>query len=177
VTDDSQRIAATRRVPASAVRLFGLVTDPHTHVAIDGSGMLTAAPGAEPVRAVGDAFTMEMDREPLGDLPMGRYTVVNRVTRIEADRLVEWSVGSTDHPKPLGHVYGWSLEPVDQTTTDVTNYCDWSGLNPKLRHLITFPVVPLEMLERSVERLAELAATDAPPSGGPAPCRPPRARR
>jgi uncharacterized protein YndB with AHSA1/START domain len=166
VTDAAQRISATRRVPAPADQLFRLVTDPHTHVAIDGSGMLQAAPGAEPVRAVGDAFTMDMDREPLGDLPMGRCTVVNRVTRIEADRLVEWSVGSLDHPKPLGHVYGWILEPVDGATTDVTNYCDWSSLNPKLRHLITFPVVPLEMLERSVDRLAELAAAEVRGSGG-----------
>lgn len=163
VTDDTQRLSATRRIKAPAGRLFRLVTDPHAHVAIDGSGMLMAAPGAEPVRTVGDAFTMDMDREPLGDLPMGRYTVVNRVTRIEQDRLVEWSVGSTDHPKPLGHVYGWTLEPVDETTTDVTNYCDWSGLNPKLRDHITFPVVPLEMLERSVDRLAELAAAETPP--------------
>ncbi|QGG93694.1 SRPBCC family protein [Actinomarinicola tropica] len=156
----AERIAATRRVAAPAGRIFAVVSHPQGHVDIDGSGMLEAAPDATPLTEVGQAFTMHMDREPLGDLPMGKYTVLNRVTRIEPDRLVEWSVGSTDHPKPLGHVYGWELVALDDGTTEVTNYCDWSGLNPKLRDRITFPIVPLEMLERSVERLAVLLADD-----------------
>lgn len=155
-----ERISARATVAAPADRIFAIVSHPQGHVDIDGSGMLEAAPDAGPLTEVGQAFTMHMDREPLGDLPMGKYTVLNRVTRIEPWRLVEWSVGSTDHPKPLGHVYGWELVPIDDGTTEVANYCDWSGLNPKLRDRITFPIVPVEMLERSVERLAALIATD-----------------
>lgn len=157
---ETQRVSATRRIGAPAHRIFEVVAHPQGHVDVDGSGMLETAPDARPLTAVGDEFVMHMDREPLGDLPMGKYTVLNRVTRIEPDRLVEWSVGSTDHPKPLGHVYGWELTPVDDGTTDVTNYCDWSGLNPKLRDRVTFPIVPVEMLERSVERLEQLVTGD-----------------
>lgn len=153
-----QRVEARATVAASAARIFAIVSHPQGHVDIDGSGMLEAAPDATALAEVGQAFTMHMDREPLGDIPMGKYTVLNRVTRIEPDRLVEWSVGSPEHPKPLGHVYGWELAPIDEDTTEVVNYCDWSGLNPKLRDRITFPIVPVEMLERSVQRLAVLLA-------------------
>jgi len=38
-----------------------------------------------------------MDREPLGDVPMGKYKVLNTVTRIVPDELVEWNVGSIEH--------------------------------------------------------------------------------
>jgi hypothetical protein len=152
-----ERHGATRRIAAPADRIFAIVTDPKGHVAIDGSGMLVAPDDDEPMRAVGDAFIMHMDREPLGDLPMGKYDVENVCTRIETDRLVEWSIGAPGR-SPLGHVYGWELVAVGDEETEVTNYCDWSGLNPSLRDKITFPIVPIEMLEASVDRLAEVVA-------------------
>lgn len=158
MTTDTERVSTSRTIAAPADRIFAVVAHPQGHVDIDGSGMLVAAPDAEPLRAIGDAFVMNMDREPLGDLPMGKYTVLNRVTRIEPDRLIEWSVGSQDHPKPLGHVYGYELVDRGDGTTEVTNYCDWSDLNPKLRDRITFPIVPVEMLARSLERLEQLVA-------------------
>ena len=52
---------------------------------------------------------MDMDREPLGDIPdLKEYQVPNTVTAIVRDRLVEWTVGFGDH-LPFGHVYGWRL--------------------------------------------------------------------
>jgi len=151
----TERHAATRQIAAPAAAIFAVVTDPAGHVSIDGSGMLVAPEGATPFAAVGDSFVMHMDREPLGDIPLGKYDVLNTCTRFEQDRLVEWAVGAPDRT-PLGHVYGWELVAVDDGTTEVTNYCDWSGLNPKLKDKITFPVVPIEMLEASVARLAEV---------------------
>lgn len=149
----AERIAVSRRIAAPASAIFALVTDPNGHVAIDGSGMLVAPADAAPLRAVGDSFVMHMDREPLGDIPLGKYDVLNTCTAIEQDRLVEWSVGAPGRT-PIGHVYGWQLDPVSDTETQVTNYCDWSGLNPKLRGKVAFPVVPAEMLEASLDRLA-----------------------
>jgi hypothetical protein len=151
----TERHAATRQIAAPAAAIFAVVTDPAGHVSIDGSGMLVAPDGATPFAAVGDAFVMHMDREPLGDIPLGKYDVLNTCTRFEQDRLVEWAVGAPDRT-PLGHVYGWELVAVDDGTTEVTNYCDWSGLNPKLKDKIAFPVVPIEMLEASVARLADV---------------------
>ena len=37
-----------------------------------------------------------MDRDALGDLPLGKYQVLNTVTKFERDRLLEWNVGSAE---------------------------------------------------------------------------------
>lgn len=148
----SQRVSVHRTIEAPAARIYALVTDPAGHVRIDGSGMLVEAPDAERVSAVGDVFLMEMDREPLGDLPMGSYAVANTVTRLEEDRIVEWAVGGEGRT-PIGHVYGFELEPLSETSTRVTSYCDWSGLQPKLVGRIEFPVVPPVMMEQTLARL------------------------
>ena len=64
-----QRVSASRRIRASAHALFEIVSSPAGHVRIDGSGMLEAAPDAQPLTALGDVFDMEMDRTPLNDIP------------------------------------------------------------------------------------------------------------
>ncbi len=151
-----QRVQVSREVAASAAVVFDLLTDPQGHVRLDGSGMLVATADAPRLAAAGDEFVVDMDREPLGDLPLGRYTVRNTVTRIEPDRLLEWNVGTVEHHKPLGHVYGYTLEPMSSGGTLVTSYCDWSGLNPRLRDRVSFPVVPVEMMAASLDKLAAL---------------------
>jgi uncharacterized protein YndB with AHSA1/START domain len=153
----AERVSATRRIAAPASAIYAIVSDPAGHVRIDGSGMLDAAPDARPVTAVGDTFDMEMDRTPLNDIPgLVKYSVRNTVTRLEPDRLVEWTIGSPDQP-PLGHVYGWQLEPVDEGHTDVTNYCDWTNIVDALRaRNRTWPIVPVEMLEESVAKLERI---------------------
>ncbi|GAB2875138.1 SRPBCC family protein [Nocardioides pacificus] len=150
-----RRVCVTRDLAASAGEVFDLISDPQGHVRIDGSGMLVATSRADRLSRVGDSFSMDMDREPLGDLPMGRYTVVNTVTRIVADRLLEWSVGAEGRT-PIGHVYGYEIEPLPDGGARVTSYCDWTDLHPKLRDRLSFPVVPASMLEASMDNLQEL---------------------
>jgi hypothetical protein len=79
------------------------------------------------------------------------------VTKLVPDHLVEWSIGLNEG-EPFGHVYGWRLEPTDRGDTLVTNYCDWSELDERLRPFIQFPVVPVTMLEHSVVSLQQLMA-------------------
>ncbi len=149
------RMTVTRVIPASAEVIFALVTLPSGHVAMDGSGMLVAAPDDRPLTAVGDTFVINMDREPLGDVPeMGKYDVLNTVLAIEPNRLLEWSVGSVGRP-PFGHFYGISLKPISDSETEVANYVDWSGIPEKYRHRVTFPVVPEHMMQASLVRLEE----------------------
>ncbi len=151
LTVGPRRVGATRTVAAPAEAVFDLVSDPDGHVRLDGSGMLVAAATPGRLTAVGDAFEMEMDREPLGDLPMGRYRTRNVVTRLEPDRLLEWAVGNPDG-QLLGHVYGYELDPVPGGTR-VTSYCDWSGVVPAVRARMRWPVVPVDRLERSLANL------------------------
>ena len=148
-----ERVAVVTTVAASATRVFELVTDPDFHVRIDGSGMLVAAPDARRCRAVGDTFVMDMDRTPLGDLPIGRYTVRNTVTAYDQDRLFAWSVGALDGP-PLGHVYAYALAATETDGCRVELSCDWSGFDPEMKTRVTkWPVVPVAMLEATLERL------------------------
>ena len=151
------RVSATRRIAAPASKLSAIVSNPAGHVEIDGSGMLEATPDARPLTAVGETFDMDMDREPLGDIPdMGKYKVRNTVTQIIPDRLFEWGVGSADRPL-FGYVYGWQLEAVNDSETDVTNYCDWTNIPAEMRSRREWPIVPLRMLEQSVENLERIA--------------------
>jgi hypothetical protein len=149
------RLTVTRRVAAPASTIFGIVSSPQGHVDIDGSGMLQATADAAPLTAVGDTFVMDMDREPLGDLPMGKYQILNTVTDIVPDALVEWSVSLVGRDTPVGHVYGWQIEPVSDTECNVSNYCDWSRLPPEYQS--RWPIVPAHMLETSVKNLDRLA--------------------
>jgi len=164
MSDD--RVSATRRISASASDIFGIVTDPTKHVEIDGSHMLVAAQDAQPLRAVGDSFVVNMDRDALGDLPLGKYTVRNVVTRMTPDSLLEWTVGGID-TAPLGHVYGYELAPAGAGETDVTLYCDWSGFNweavpEAVRSQVRFPVVPKMALITTLEKLDQIATQSAP---------------
>ena len=156
MTSENSRVEVSRVIDAPANRIFALVTDPAMHVEIDGSGMLVAAPSPARLSAVGDSFEMDMDREPLGDLPMGKYKVRNIVTRIEPDQLLEWNVGGVDQP-PFGHVYGYRLAPAaEPDATRVTLYCDWTGVRASsIRD--RFPIVPVHMLEQSLANLEKLA--------------------
>jgi uncharacterized protein YndB with AHSA1/START domain len=154
-----ERVTLTRTIAAPPARIFELVTDPAMHPEIDGSGMLEAAIDARRVTAVGDTFDMAMDREPLGDLPMGKYQVRNTVTKLEQDALIEWTVGGIDTP-PVGHVYGWKLEPAGDGATNVSHYCDWSNIIDALRAANReWPIVPVHMLEGSMDNLERLATS------------------
>jgi uncharacterized protein YndB with AHSA1/START domain len=147
------RVSLTRRIAASPAAVFSVITDPRRHVDIDGSGMLVAT-DARPLRAVGDTFDMDMDREPLGDLPMGKYRVRNTVTSIVPDTALEWNVGGVDQP-PFGHVYGYELRAAGPASTEVTLYCDWTGVRSgSIRD--RFPIVPVHMLEKSLENLERI---------------------
>jgi hypothetical protein len=148
-------MSVSRTTKANPSTVFALVCDPEVQVKIDGSGMLQAAPKSSRLQAVGDEFVVDMDRESLGDLPMGKYKVLNTVTRIVPDALLEWNVGSREHG-PYGHVYGWEISALGTGETEVTNYCDWTDIPEQARD--RFPIVPERMMQRTVENLVALLA-------------------
>ena len=119
--------------------------------------MIKTAHDARPLTAVGDTFDMDMDREPLGDASLGQYQVRNWVTRLETGRLIEWSTNLIEEDAPFGSVFGWRIEPVSDNECDVTNYNDWSQLKEEWKS--SWPIIPLEALEHSVENL-EQAVTE-----------------
>jgi hypothetical protein len=153
----ADRFEVQRTVPADPHRIFEVLTDPIGHVAIDSAGMLMDATG-DRVGAVGDEFVVHMDREALGDRPLGHYDVTVSITAFEPDREIAWTIVGGIAKPPIGHVYGYRLEPVDGGTL-VTSFYDWSGIDPVWRERDIFPVIPeaalkatLGILERVVRR-------------------------
>ena len=148
------RLEASRLTPLAADRVFAVLTDPLGHVDIDSTGMLQDPDGGR-VDAVGDTFVVHMDREALGDRPMGRYDVTVTITDFEPDRLIAWTVLGVVRP-PIGHRYGYRLEPVDDGTL-VTSFCDWSDADPYWRDKDIFPVVSQQALRASLGVLERVA--------------------
>ncbi|WP_345648962.1 SRPBCC family protein [Streptomyces tremellae] len=152
-TGATERFEVARDVAAPPEQVFALLCDPRGHVAVDSSGMLQSADG-EPVRAVGDTFVVHMDREALGDLPMGRYDVTVVITAYAQDRLIEWTISGTVRP-PLRHLYGYRLDALpDGRGTRVTSYYDWSEIDPVHREKGVFPVIPESALRATLGILA-----------------------
>jgi hypothetical protein len=157
-----ERLEAQRLVAAPAAAVFAVLSDPQGHVDIDASGMLMDATG-EVVTGVGDRFVVHMDREALGDLPMGEYDVEVVIRSFERDRDISWTIIGTVRP-PIGHVYGYRLEPADPTDegrerTLVTSYYDWSDALPEWKPI--FPVISEQSLKGTLGILSRTVARRA----------------
>lgn len=155
---DVERFEIQRTIRARPEEIFAVLSDPQGHVTIDSSGMLMAASG-EPAGAVGDRFLVHMDRESLNDYPLGEYDVTVVIETYEQDREIAWSIEGAIKP-PIGHIYGYRLEPGDEDgTTVVTSYYDWSQIHEDWRKADIFPVIPelalratLGILDRTLTR-------------------------
>ena len=166
----TQRLTVQRAIAADPGTIFEILATPSGHVAIDASGMLMSAQG-ERVTAVGDRFDVRMDRESLNDYPLGEYTVNVVIARFEPDRAVAWTIDGIMQP-PIGHVYGYELEPVEGGTM-VTSYYDWSDVHESYREAASsiFPVISETNLRAT---LGILARTVAPGRGRPGATETPR---
>ena len=150
----TERFEVQRLIPAEAPTIFAVVSSPRGQVAIDASGMLQSSTG-EPAHAVGDTFVIHMDRESLGDIPMGKYDVLVTITGYEQDRYLSWEVSGEGVPS-IGHYYGYRLEPAEGGTL-VTSIYDWSQISEDWKATGRWPIIPesalkatLGILERTV---------------------------
>ena len=146
-----ERLEVQRTIAADPATIFGLLCDPHGHVAIDSSGMLMDATG-QPVTAVDDSFVVHMDREALNDYPMGRYDVTVTITKFVPDQEIAWTILGQIRPQ-IGHVYGYTLAPIDEGTL-VTSYYDWSSIDPTWKEAGIFPVISEGALRATLGILA-----------------------
>lgn len=152
-----QRIEVDRAIAADPATIFAILRSPDGQVSIDASGMMISASG-EPVDAVGDRFEVHMDRESLRDFDLGEYDVTVVITAYEPDREIAWTIDGQMQP-PIGHVYGYRLEPIDGGTL-VTSYYDWSAIHEAYRSAAAdiFPVISETGLRATLGILARTAA-------------------
>jgi hypothetical protein len=148
------RIEVQRTIRADPSTIFNVLADPDGHVTIDASGMLMGSSG-RPATAVGDTFVIHMDREALGDRPLGLYDVTVKILEFAQDREIAWTVESGLLDTPLEHVYGYRLEPGSDGGTLVTSYYDWSNIPQVWKDRdLEFPIVPESALKATLGILA-----------------------
>ncbi len=122
------RVEVTRRIHASAARIFEILSHPHRHGDFDGSDMLRGSTRHDALSRVGEAFTTRMHR-------LGRdYEMINYVVLFEPNRLIAWepSPGDIDTAGgdptrigvPSGYRWGYALEPDEPNATIVTEFFD-----------------------------------------------------
>ena len=155
----TERMEVQRTIAADPATIFAVLCDPKGHVQIDSSGMLQSSTGI-PVSAVGDRFVVHMDREALNDYPLGQYDVTVTVTAFERNREIAWKIDGAIKP-PIGHIYGYTLEPAAQGTL-VTSYYDWSQIDPVWREAKIFPVMSELALRATLGILARTVTTPSP---------------
>jgi hypothetical protein len=156
------RFEVERAIAAEPHEIFDIIRSPQGHVAIDSSGMLMSADG-EPAGAVGDTFVVHMDREALNDFPLGLYDVTVVIATFEQDREIAWTIDGVIQP-PIGHVYGYRLEPIDGGTM-VTSYYDWSSIHPDWKARDIFPIIQESALRATLGILARTVAPGRPRPG------------
>src|ERR1700690_824162 len=149
----TERLEVQRTIAADPAKIFRVLSDPNGHVTIDSSGMLMSATG-KPVTAVGDRFVVHMDREALNDYPMGLYDVTVIITPFDPDREIAWTIDGQIQP-PIGHIYGYTLAPVDGGTL-VTSYYDWSAVDAERAAI--FPIMSEGALRATLGILARTVA-------------------
>ena len=155
----TDRMEVRRAIAADPHDIFEVLCDPAGHVRIDSSGMLMGSSG-DPASAAGDTFTIHMDRESLNDFPLGLYDVTVEITAFEPDREIAWTVLGQLDP-PIGHIYGYRLEPMDGGTI-VTSYYDWSDIHPQWREAGIFPILSEGALRATLGILARTVAPGKP---------------
>ena len=94
-----------------------------------------------------------MDREALNDYPLGLYDVTVTITTFVPDREIAWTTRPASIKPPIGHIYGYTLEPVEDGTL-VTSYYDWSTIDATWKAAGIFPIIPESALRATLGILA-----------------------
>ena len=167
MTDTTNVVSVTRRIPAAASRIFAVLADPARHPEIDGSGMVRAALSAGPVREVGGSFVMAMHNDEMGD-----YEMTNHVVAYEQDRVIAWepvmSAASreedvADVGSPARHRWGYTLVSVGADLTDVTETFDCTESPEWLQQAVRGGQRWVDAMAATLKKLATVAAPASEP--------------
>jgi uncharacterized protein YndB with AHSA1/START domain len=158
-------VSVAKEIPAPVDAVFALLADPTIHPRIDGSGMLRSATSSAAVTGVGDAFTMRMHNDEMGD-----YEMINHVVEFEPGRRIAWEpallhAGRAEDKEEegvrAGHRWSFQLEPVGSGATLVTESYDCSGAPAWLQKAVKGGARWQESMEASLENIARLCSTSA----------------
>jgi uncharacterized protein YndB with AHSA1/START domain len=139
-------VSASRDMSAGAGQIFELIADPSQQPRWDGNDNLSEAPPGQRVRAVGDVFTMTLT---------GGMVRENHVVEFDEGLRLAWRPAEPGQ-EPPGHLWRWELEPIDSSSTRVTQTYDWTELTDERREARA-RATTADKLQVSLDRLAALA--------------------
>ncbi|WP_319453385.1 MULTISPECIES: polyketide cyclase [unclassified Mycobacterium] len=157
MTTDTMIVTTIIDAPADTV--FGVLADPATHAAIDGTGWVRESLDGKPIEESDQVFRMGMYFLNPNE-PENFYEVANKVVVFDPPHAIAWEPGQ-DGPNGWltagGWIWRYDLAPVSEAQTEVTLTYDWSATSQEVRDEIQFPPFPVTHLENSLGHLAELA--------------------
>jgi uncharacterized protein YndB with AHSA1/START domain len=140
------RIAsASRVVRASPHAVFEAIAEPSRQPDWDANDNLASAAAGQRVRAIGDVFVMAITMGVMRE---------NHVVEFEEGRRIAWKPAEPGQP-PVGHLWRWEVEPLDDGRCRVTHTYDWTDLHDEKRHPRA-RATTAERLGASIDRLATL---------------------
>lgn len=151
--DENRVTRASRTIAADAAGIFELIADPARQPEWDGNENLAVAAAGQRVRAAGDVFTMTNTGDKVRE---------NHVAEFEEGRLIAWRPAEPGQ-EPLGHLWRWELEPLDEGGTRVTHTYDWTHLRDEKR-VPRARSTTADKLQASLDRLA--ATVEGPDKAG-----------
>lgn len=152
--NDSTSIAVEREIPAPAKTLFDILSNPHRHTELDGSGFIRGLDHGDQLDRVGQKFTMDMTGEHMG----GDYQTDNFVSAYDQNKLIGWKTAPAG-TEPPGWEWLWELRNVGSDSTAVSLTYDWSKVTDEdLLNKVGFPLISADELEASLGKLADAAA-------------------
>ena len=150
MTTHETKVVVSRVVDAPADRVFEVLTDPHQHVQLDGSGFVRGLDHGDRIERTGQNFRMNMSGDHMG----GDYQTDNHVVGFDPNHLLAWRTAPAG-TEPPGWEWVWELDGQDADRTEVTLTYDWSAVTDQaLLEKVSFPLVTEEELEASLGNLA-----------------------
>lgn len=148
---DTTSVTVERDIPASARELFDVLSNPHRHTELDGSGFCRGLDRGDRIEKVGQTFRMNMTGDHMG----GEYQTDNVVSGYDPDKLLSWKTAPAG-TEPPGWEWVWELEAQGPAATTVRLTYDWGQVaDPELLAKVHFPLVSRSQLEDSLGKLAE----------------------
>lgn len=111
MSNDRDVVSVEKIIAAPPEAIFALVSDPHRHHELDGSGSVIDVKSADVPLALGVKFSMKMHRG-------FSYSTISTVTEYEKDRRIAWR---SFPPSPFsfllgGRTWRYELDPVEGGT-------------------------------------------------------------
>lgn len=156
-------VGAELTVNAPAADIYALVSNPHRHHEIDGSGTVRSRAVGPEELAEGSRFGVNMRKF---GLPYRLRLTVTDAVRPDTGKLgsaeeesasdARAAIGVVEWRQPTGHRWRWEMQPVSENTTTVREFYDATGQNRLLRAILGRIGVVQENLESIRASLARV---------------------